>query len=157
VPAEKATTPAPAPAPVTPAPATPPPAKPPGTAKLKLGTIPGQMKFDTSSFTVQAGQPVELLLENKGDPLPHNFALLKPGTKDAVGALTDGLLANPQAAAAQFYIPVTPDILAKSSKLVSIGQNDLIKFTAPDPGNYPYICAYPTHWRLMNGTLVVTR
>ncbi len=157
-PAEKVTTPAPAaPAPATPPPATPPPAKPPGTAKLKLGTVPGQMKFDTSSFTVQAGQSVELLLENKGDPLPHNFALLKPGTKDAVGALTDNLLANPVAAAAQFYIPVTPNILVKSSKLVSIGQNDLIKFTAPDPGNYPYICAYPTHWRLMNGTLVVTR
>jgi azurin len=116
------------------------------------------MKYDKTSLTVKAGQPVELLFENKGDPQPHNFVLLKPGTRDAYGALSEKLiLADPTGAAAQLYAPASPDVLAKGSKLIGISQTELIKFTAPSvPGDYPYICTFPAHWRLMNGVLKVT-
>jgi azurin len=115
------------------------------------------MKYDRTSLTVKAGQPVEILFENKNDPLQHNFVLLKPGTRDAMGALSDKQIVNPEAAAAQQYVPPSPDILARSSKLVGYGQNDLIKFTAPAvPGEYPFICTFVGHWRLMNGVLTVT-
>jgi cytochrome c oxidase subunit 2 len=149
----------PAPAPANTAPAPPAPAPAAGAAvKLQLGVIPGQMKYDKTSLTVKAGQPVELLFENKGDPQPHNFVLLKPGTRDAYGALSEKLiLADPTGAAAQLYAPASPDVLAKGSKLIGISQTELIKFTAPSvPGDYPYICTFPAHWRLMNGVLKVT-
>jgi len=30
------------------------------------------------------------------------------------------------------------------------------QFTAPStPGQYPYLCTYPNHWRIMNGVLNV--
>ena len=35
---------------------------------------------------------------------------------------------------------------------------ETIEFTAPaEPGDYPYICTFPGHWRLMNGVLHVTK
>src|SRR4029079_9354718 len=37
------------------------------------------------------------------------------------------------------------------------GQKTKLAFTAPTvPGDYPYLCTYPGHWRRMVGTLAVT-
>jgi len=106
---------------------------------------------------VPAGSKVKLLFKNERCALMHNFLLLKPGTLNAVGALADQMLADPQALAKQ-YCPATDAILVKGNKLLAIGQSDTIEFTAPaEPGDYPYICTFPGHWRLMNGVLKVTK
>lgn len=133
-------------------------AAPAGAAtELKLGVIPAVMKFDKTELTVKAGEKVKLTFINEKDPLMHNFLLVKAGKKDAVGAAADAMLADPQAMA-KFYIPASDDILAKSTKLVALGQQDVIEFTAPtEPGDYPYICTFPGHWRLMQGVLKVTK
>ena len=57
---------------------------------------------------------------------------------------------------AKHYLPDSPEILAASSRLIGLGQSDLIEFTAPaTPGDYPYLCTFPGHWRTMNGVLKV--
>jgi azurin len=145
-------------APATPAASTAPaaPAAAGDIAKIKLGVIPGTMKFDKAELTCKAGQKVVILFQNERCPLQHNFLLLKPGTKEAVGALADKMLTDPEGLKKQ-YCPETDAILAKGSKLIGIGQNELIEFTAPaEAGDYPYICTFPGHWRLMNGVLKVT-
>ena len=133
-------------------------AKPAGAAtKLMLGVVPNVMQFDKKELTCKAGEKVMLLFRNEKCPLQHNFLLLKAGTKDAVGALADKMLTDPEALK-KLYIPDSADILVKPTKLVGIGQSDLIEFTAPtEPGDYPYICTFPGHWRLMNGVLKVTK
>ena len=133
------------------------PAAPAGDAvELTLGVIPNVMQFDKKELTVKAGAKVKLTFKNEKCALMHNFLLLKTGTKDAVGALADKMLADPQGLA-KHYVPETEDILAKSTKLVALGQSDVIEFTAPAKGgDYPYICTFPGHWRLMNGVLHVT-
>jgi azurin len=156
--------PAPAPGTATPAP-TPAPANTPAPApaagepaKVKVGVIPFQNKFDKAAFSVQAGQPVELLFENKADAQPHNFVLLKPGSKDAYGAFVEKLyLTDAQGVAAQQFAPAHSDVILKSS-LLYIGKNELIKFKAPaTTGDYPYVCSFPGHWRLkMEGVMTVT-
>jgi len=124
---------------------------------LELGVIPNVMQFDKKELTVKAGQKVTLKFFNKACALQHNFLLLKPGTKDAVGALADQMLSDPQSLA-KMYVPASPDVLVKPNKLIGIGQTDIIEFTAPaEPGDYPYICTFPGHWRLMNGVLKVTK
>src|SRR5687768_5324484 len=141
------------------APATPaaPAAEGGDVAKVKLGVIPNVMKFDKAELTVKAGQKVMLLFQNEKCVLMHNFLLLKPGTKDAVGALADKMLTDPQGLAKQ-YVPESDAVLVKGNKLIGIAQNDLIEFTAPaEPGDYPYICTFPGHWRLMHGVLKVTK
>jgi len=125
--------------------------------KLMLGVVPNVMQYDKKELTVKAGAKVMLLLRNEKCPLQHNFILLKPGTKDAVGALADKMLTDPEALK-KLYLPDSKDIIVKGTKLVGIGQSDLIEFTAPaEAGDYPYICTFPGHWRLMNGVLKVTK
>ena len=112
------------------------------------------MKFKQTELTVKAGAKVALTFVNP-DIMQHNFLLLKPGTKEKVGALADALLSNPDAMKMQ-YIPESDDILAHT-KLVNPAGTEVLKFTAPaEPGDYPYICTFPGHWRLMFGTLKVT-
>ncbi|RYD35452.1 MAG: hypothetical protein EOP86_08445 [Verrucomicrobiaceae bacterium] len=124
-------------------------------AKIELGVIPAAMKFDKPTLTVKPGQKVTLLFKNARCPLQHNFLLVKPGKLNEVGGLGDKMLTDPQAVA-KHYIPSSPEIIAHSSKLIGIGQSDLIQFTAPtEPGDYPYLCTFPAHWRLMNGVLKV--
>lgn len=122
---------------------------------LKLGVVPAVMKFDPELLTVTAGQPVVLHFQNEKCPLQHNFLLVKPGTAAVVGALADAMLTDPEAMA-KHYLPDSPEILARSTRLVGIGQSDLIRFTAPaEPGDYPYLCTFPGHWRMMQGILRV--
>lgn len=124
-------------------------------AKLRLGVIPGVMKFDPALLTVKPGQEVALLFKNAKCPLQHNFVLVNPGKLAGVGAAADAMLSSP-AAVSRYYIPASPDIVAAGTKLVGTGQYDLIKFTAPAaPGDYPYLCTFPGHWRLMHGILRV--
>lgn len=134
------------------------PAAPAGdAAELTLGVIPNVMKYDKAELTVKAGVKVKLTFKNEKCALMHNFLLLKPGTRDAVGALADQMLADPQGLAKQ-YCPVSDNILVKGSKLLAIGQTDVIEFTAPaEAGDYPYICTFPGHWRLMQGVMHVTK
>ena len=116
--------------------------------------------YDQTELTVKAGQKGKLTLNNTGSiaPQPHNFLLLKPGKLDAVGALANAMLADPQGMA-KSYIPdaAKPDILA-STKLVQPNQSETIEFTAPaEAGDYPYICTFPGHWLLMRGVMHVTQ
>lgn len=124
--------------------------------RIKLGVIPAVMKFDKATLEVKAGAKVMLLFINEKCPLQHNFLLLTPGKLNDIGALADKMLTDPTAMA-KHYIPTSPEILAHSTKLIGIGQSDIIEFTAPaEPGDYPYICTFPGHWRMMNGVMKVT-
>ena len=123
--------------------------------KIKLGVIPAVMKFDKAEIEVKAGAKIALLFVNEKCPLQHNLIIIKPGTKDKVGAEADKLLADPNAMKNN-YVPNSTDVLIKGNKLIGIGQSDLMEFTAPtEPGDYPYICTFPGHWRLMNGVMHV--
>ncbi|MCB1275912.1 plastocyanin/azurin family copper-binding protein [Prosthecobacter sp.] len=129
--------------------------------ELKPSTNPSApLAYETTELSVKAGQKVKLTLNNTGGvlPQPHNFLLLKPGKLDAVGALANAMLADPQGMA-KSYIPeaAKPDIIA-NTKLVQPNQSETIEFTAPaDAGDYPYICTFPGHWMLMRGVMHVTK
>lgn len=123
---------------------------------LKPGTA-NPLTFDTTTFTVKAGQKVKLTFENKSAvPQPHNILIVKPGTLQKVGALANGMLTDPQAMAKN-YIPESPDILFHT-KLVQPTQTEVLEFTAPaEAGDYPYLCTFPGHWMLMQGTMKVEK
>jgi len=120
---------------------------------LPFGVIPDVMKYDRSELTVKAGQTVKIVFKNT-DHMQHNFLILRPGTTDAVGALADAMLADPQALAKN-YVPQTRDVLF-SAPLVNPGETfELTLATPKEPGRYPIICTFPGHWRIMQATLVV--
>ncbi len=120
---------------------------------IKVGVIPHEMKFNVSTFTVKAGQPVVIDFENK-DFMQHNLVISKPGTLETVGKAADDLARDPKGIEQQ-YVPVMPEIIV-ASKLVDPDNLESLMFIAPSqPGQYPFICTVPGHWRIMNGVMIV--
>lgn len=123
-----------------------------GAREIVIETA-GNLSYATRSFTVKAGEPIRFTLENP-DVVPHNWALIKPGTLHRVGDLANRLIANPEAAARQ-YIPESSDVLAYTD-IVLPREKFTIDFEAPnEPGRYPYLCTFPGHWLVMNGEMIV--
>jgi putative membrane-bound dehydrogenase-like protein len=113
------------------------------------------MQYDKKLITVKAGQKVVINLENP-DGMQHNLLIIKPGTLQKVGKAADEMLRDPNAAEKQ-YVPKIPEVLF-ATKLVSTGETVTLEFTVPSvPGDYPYVCTFPGHWRGMNGILRVTK
>ena len=111
------------------------------------------LTFEPRTFTVKAGEPIKLSFVNP-DVVPHNWALIKPGTLATVGDLANKIIAEPDAVARR-YIPRTDDVLAYTDIAEPQGQS-VIYFRAPtEKGRYPYLCTFPGHWMVMNGEMVV--
>ncbi|MDX2284580.1 MAG: ThuA domain-containing protein [Bacteroidia bacterium] len=120
---------------------------------LKLRVQVNQMKYDLSRLRVPAGQRVAIVFENP-DFMQHNLLILKRGSLETVGAAAD-LLAQASDGAARNYVPDLPEVLA-ATPLVDPNTSFTLIFTAPEePGEYPFVCTFPGHWRMMNGTLNV--
>jgi azurin len=111
------------------------------------------LSYKVRSFTAKAGEPIELTLLNP-DSVPHNWALVKPGTRAKVGDLVNKIIAEPDAAS-RHYIPRTDDVLVYTD-VVPAQEQFTIRFRAPSkPGRYPYLCTFPGHWMVMNGEMIV--
>lgn len=124
-----------------------------GIQKVELKTLPGEMVFDKKQFTVEVGKAVEIYFENPDD-MPHNLLVLKPNSLEFVGALADEMAKLPDGYERQF-IPDSDKVLF-SSPLILSGQRFILRFTAPSvPGDYPFACTFPGHWRMMNGVMKV--
>jgi azurin len=111
------------------------------------------LAYDTKSFTAKAGQKVKLTFENNHPtlPQPHNFVLGKLGVDK--GKML-GLAMAAMTLVDKGYIPDSADILA-NTKLLQPGQTETIEFTLPTAGEYNYICTFPGHGAIMNGTITV--
>ncbi|MCA9034914.1 MAG: c-type cytochrome [Planctomycetaceae bacterium] len=122
---------------------------------IEIGTVRERMIYDKETIVVQSGKAVQFRLTNT-DNMPHNFAVVLPGSLEEVGELaeTTGRDAD---AAARHFVPVSDKILA-SSDLMQPEQTVSVFFEAPEePGVYPYVCTYPGHWRRMYGALYVVQ
>jgi plastocyanin len=123
--------------------------------RIVIKSVEYQLRFDVEAFTVKAGSTIEIYFENV-DEMPHNLLILKPGSLEKVGKAADAMTKDPQAAK-QHFVPKMPDVLF-STPLVMFEESYTLKFKAPTtPGNYPYVCTYPGHWRSMNGVMKVVR
>ncbi len=124
-----------------------------GVQVVRLRALYEKMLFDKVLLVVEAGKPVELLLENP-DAMPHNWLLLTPGPVEEVGQAAEKLGATLDGQGRAF-VPDSPRILA-ATKLLNSGESERLRFSAPEaPGDYPYICSFPGHWLRMRGVLRV--
>jgi azurin len=118
---------------------------------IRIASAPG-LKFDLSAFSVRPGAEVEVIFSNTEEML-HNFVIVKPGTREAVGQAALMLGAG---AAERDFVPPSPDVLF-ATKVVPAGTSVSLKFSAPtELGDYPYVCTFPGHYVLMFGTMIVT-
>lgn len=124
-----------------------------GASVFVIHTIPEQMLFDKTLIVVEPGKPVEVILKND-DAMQHNFMIVAPGALEEIGQIAEKMAPQPDAFL-RLYVPDSPKVLF-ATKLLDPGQQTKLAFTAPgQPGEYPYLCSYPGHWRRMTGTLAI--
>lgn len=120
---------------------------------IAVGTVPARMIYDKEKLVVQAGKPVEFRFSNS-DHMPHNFAIVQPGSMQEVGELAEATARDADAIQRQ-YIPKSDQVML-ASRLLQPGETQALTFEVPEePGVYPYVCTYPGHWRRMFGALHV--
>ncbi len=127
----------------------------PNLQVIRLKSLKELMQYDKKEFTVLAGKPVEIIFDNP-DGMQHNLVICKPKSMEKVGDAADKMI-TAKDGVEKNYIPNLPEVLF-STPLVNIDQSVRLKFVAPsEAGSYPYICTFPGHWRLMNGTMKVVK
>jgi azurin len=121
--------------------------------RIQLKAVRNEMKYDQTELVVPAGKPVEIMFENV-DLMQHNLLIIAPGSLEVVGIAADALAQLPEGQEKQ-YVPDVPQVLYASA-LINPGASTVLQFTAPqEPGEYPFVCTFPGHWRTMNGILKV--
>ena len=124
-----------------------------GVRIVTIRTVPHRMRYDRIEIAVQAGKPVEIVLENT-DIMPHNLLVTSPGKMMDVAMAAERMATSPDAFAKGF-IPDSKDIL-HSTRLLQAGETERLVIVAPsEPGDYPYVCTFPGHWRTMSGVMHV--
>ena len=120
---------------------------------LELGVVENVMQFDMEEIRVQAGQTIRIDFTNT-DNMEHNLLIINPGSLQEVGRLADQMITAPDGRD-RLYVPDSPDILA-FTPLLDPGESYQLVFNVPDePGEYPFVCTIPGHWRIMNGVMIV--
>jgi azurin len=121
--------------------------------RIHLKTLREAMKYDLKEFSVPAGAKVELIFENV-DAMQHNWVLGAMGSMEKIGAAADKMITAADGLAKN-YVPEMPEVLAYTTLVESDGVVKVV-FKAPtSKGNYPYLCTFPGHWRIMNGVMKV--
>ncbi len=124
-----------------------------GVTVIVIRPVPHQMIYDRDVMYVEAGKPVEIVFENI-DVMPHNLLIVQPGMLEKVGMAGELMQTEPDAYQRGF-IPNLPEILFHT-RLLQPRESQRLKFIAPkQPGEYPYLCTFPGHWRRMNGVMHV--
>jgi azurin len=120
---------------------------------INISVIKNQMKYDVTEFTVKAGSTIKINFNNV-DYMQHNLLILRPGSKERVGAAADKLAMEPNGAEVN-YVPKMYEVLF-STPLVNPQKKYSMTINVPDNvGDFPYICSFPGHWRNMNGVMKV--
>ncbi len=127
----------------------------PKSVVISIKVVPDMMQYDNKLFTVKAGQKVTIDFQNP-DGMQHNLLIIKKGSLQKVGAAADAMLRDPKAAEKN-YIPEIPEVL-QAIKLLNTEESFQLTFTVPsEPGDYPFVCTFPGHWRGMNGIMRVIK
>ena len=112
-----------------------------------------QMRFNLSEITVKQGQIVVLTLKHVGKlpkaAMGHNWVLLRPDTDLASFAM------SAMKAKDNEYVPLEAPEVMVNTILLGGGEKTTIEFEAPASGTYSFICSFPGHYALMQGTFIV--
>ncbi len=120
---------------------------------VRIRTVEEEMRYDTPYFAVEAGRPLQIILENH-DLMPHNLVVTVPGALKEVAQL--GLQVGPTGGWKGLqYVPESEKVLF-ATQMVPADKSERLTFDAPEtPGEYPYVCTFPQHWYRMYGVMVV--
>lgn len=107
-----------------------------------------QLAYEKEEITATAGTELVIRLVNDGS-MPHNLVLVR--SDNAINPV--GIAALD--AADNEYIPESEmkRILGYTA-MADPGETVELQITVPAPGEHPYICTFPGHFRSMQGVLI---
>ena len=118
---------------------------------IQVNAVVEKLRFDVKEVTVKAGKKIQMIVNNP-DFMPHNLVIVKPGTADSVAAAAIALGAE---GFKKQFVPEDDNILY-ATKLLSKDQSETLEFTAPtEPGDYLFVCTFPSHDKAMRGIIRV--
>ncbi len=123
-----------------------------GPTVIRIRPVRDMMLYDRDEIVVEAGRAVELTFENV-DIMPHNLLVTAPGALATVGLAAEAL-ARTDEGLERGFVPDVPQVLW-ATPLLQPGSSATLRFVAPAPGEYPYVCTFPGHWVRMNGVMRV--
>jgi azurin len=110
------------------------------------------MEYEQTEITVHPGQTVRLTFQNTATnpAMSHNVVVL------AMNASVNDVGQAAMSAADTDYIPAGFDdqILAHTA-MAAPGETVTVEFTSPAEGEYTYVCTFPGHYMMMQGTMRV--
>ena len=113
-----------------------------------------RMQFDTKEISVKAGEKITLTLKHVGklpkQAMGHNWVLLKEGV------VVKDFAMEAMKAKDNDYLPKDSKDVIVATELLGGGETDTITFEAPAKGTYTFICTFPGHYGIMQGTFVVS-
>lgn len=121
--------------------------------EVTIQPVGNQMEYEQTEFTVPAGEEITITFENTATSpaMEHNVVVLT-SDDDAVVNRVGQAAMN---AADSEYVPDDESILA-ATDMAAPGETVSVTFTAPsEPGTYRYICTFPGHYTIMQGTMTV--
>ncbi len=121
--------------------------------ELQIATDGDELRFVPRRLTCPSRSRVRLFLHHAGAIIndAHNWVLLRPGTKNR---FVDDADREPDETV--IVPPGDEYLVLAATPLCGRGQTVVAEFTAPPPGEYPFVCSIPGHGATMAGVLVVT-
>ena len=120
-------------------------------------TADDKMMYGTTTFEVKTGTKVKVSLKNVGMipkiAMGHNFVLLKKG--ETAFAFGPQVIVNGGSHDNGFIPSKDKKKILAYTKMLGPGEEDTVIFTAPEPGEYEYLCTFPGHFALMRGKMTV--
>jgi len=112
------------------------------------------LQFSTRTLEATSGEILKLTFGNP-DVVPHNWALLRPGSLERVGELANRMVNDPEAYL-RHYVPESKDVICYTDVVDPSGESEIYFAVPKEPGRYPFLCTFPGHWMVMNGEMIVT-
>ena len=126
-------------------------AHPEPTGPVSIAAAGEILEFDTAKITANSGDEVTVTFSNPSTINSHNFVIVQDGTKDAVAA--DGTIAGQD----NHWVQPGDSRVIANTVLIGPGGETEVKFTAPAPGTYQFVCTFPGHNLTMFGEFVVNQ
>ncbi|MCH7842272.1 MAG: GDYXXLXY domain-containing protein [Chloroflexi bacterium] len=120
-----------------------------GVADFNINVNGDALEFRNAFMLALPGVEIVVTFNNSSSVNSHNLVIVQPRTKDAVAA--DGIVAGP---ANDWVPPGDPRVIA-STRLVAPGSTGEVRFMAPKPGLYQFVCTFPGHNLTMFGDFIV--
>ncbi|HWA99211.1 MAG TPA: plastocyanin/azurin family copper-binding protein [Pirellulales bacterium] len=127
---------------------------------VPIACVAEKMLFTVNQFAVTLGQPVKIVFTNP-DATDHNLVIVRPDALAEVGMAANEMAKDPRNASGDFIPPSKRSLILHASPMIGPTrsmQAHVLRFHAPqEPGVYPFVCTFPGHWVVMNGSMVVAR